>query len=68
MGNPDVVHSHPPRCFIEADLIQSDWNAMITVTRLETQVTCPLCVYYRFHPEAKALEAAYREGRVIGPS
>jgi len=53
-----LIHTHPPLCF----QVESD-DVLVRVSRDIEEVTCPVCVYYWFTPEARNLEIAFRARR-----
>lgn len=53
------VHYSPPLC-LPSDIRMETWNDIVRCTWILNSVTCPTCVYYLIHPEARALEQQYR--------
>lgn len=47
-----LIHFYPPLC----NPLINQINEAITCNKNINEVTCPKCVYYYFHPEARILE------------
>lgn len=58
----NLVHFFgPSMCFDASSAF--DLQTSIACSKFIEDVTCPKCVYYYYHPEAKELERAYRNKR-----
>lgn len=60
-----MIHTFPPLCFEHQRLkIKGETPEQIMVTTYPEYVTCPYCVYYTSHPDARELERSIASGSI----
>lgn len=55
-----LIHCNPPICLPPEEASTGYWHDIVRCSTKIDDVTCPSCVYYFFHPEARGLEVNYR--------
>jgi hypothetical protein len=55
-----LIHCNPPVCLPPEDATTGYWHDVVRCSVRIEDVTCPTCIYYTMHPEARILEVMFR--------